>query len=374
MNKLEQMTTLESLLKSMRRIYTSSGWKYTTQRYRINELPELLKIQKELREGTYTPEKGKTFITYEQGKKRLIHALDVRDVIVQHALVDEILTPAIEKKIIYDNAASRKGKGLSFSRRRIETHIHKFYRQHGRDGYILKIDCAKFFDNLDHACIIKMMDDLIGDPAITDLIRKILHSNEADISYTDGPILIFNSLEHEEIPEELKTGKRFLKRGIGIGCALAQAVGIYYLNEIDTYCKYVKGLKYYDVYMDDRIIIHQDKEFLKQLLKEIESKMMKLGLHINMNKTQIIRLNRPFTFLKTRYILTDTGHLVRKIPRDVLSRERRKLKKLSELVKNKEITQKDMDQQYISWRGDKKHYHAGRTLHNMDLLYRRLKK
>ena len=43
-------------------------------------------------------------------KDRTIHALYYRDRVVQHCICDEGLGPAIDKKLIYDNATCRYGK------------------------------------------------------------------------------------------------------------------------------------------------------------------------------------------------------------------------------------------------------------------------
>lgn len=124
--------------------------------------------------------------------------------------------------------------------------------------------------------------------------------------------------------------------------------------------------------MDDRIIIHYDKTYLKKLLKEIEGIAVELGIHINKKKTQIIKLTHGFTFLKTKYILTDTGKLIRKIPRDVVVRQRRKMKHIAELVIKGERPLYLFIEQYKSWKGDKKRYNAYYTLLHLDILYNKL--
>ncbi|MBO6202443.1 MAG: hypothetical protein J6O13_02825, partial [Selenomonas sp.] len=140
----------------------------------------------------------------------------------------------------------------------------------------------------------------------------------------------------------------------------------YLPSRIDTWCKTVMGCKFYDVYMDDRIIIHHSKEFLWKLLDGIKKIAEELGIHINEKKTQIIKLCHSFTFLKTRYLLTPTGKIVRKIPKDVVTRQSRKMRKLARLVVEGKISMQDFQNQYKSWRGDKKRYHAFYTLRRMD--------
>ena len=158
-----------------------------------------------------------------------------------------------------------------------------------------------------------------------------------------------------------------------IAAPIAQIAGIYLPTPIDTYCKTVKGVHCYDAYMDDRIIIHPSKAYLRELLAEIRQIAERLGIHINERKTQIVKLTHGFTFLKTKYVLTETGKIIRRIPRDVVVRQRRKMKKLAQFALEGKMALEAFCTQYKGWRGDKTRYHAHRTLISMDKLYRRLR-
>ena len=133
-----------------------------------------------------------------------------------------------------------------------------------------------------------------------------------------------------------------------------------------------RSLKYYGRYMDDIYIIHKDKEYLKGLLTQIQGMCDELGLFINPKKTQIIKLSKGFTFLKIKYILTDTGKVVERISRDGITRMRRKIKKLRKKLDAGEVAFEDIRCAYASWRGDKKHYDSCTTLKNMDKLFNEL--
>ncbi len=331
-------------------------------------------MQKELREGTYKQSKGSEFKLCEQGHLRLVKALNIRDTAMQHSLVNNCLQPALVPHMIHDNGASLKGKGISFTRRRFEQHLRWHYQRYGREGYVLKIDFRKYFDNLDHDVIRREFGAYVKGSRELWILDKILEANEVDVSYAaDGyrnrP---FNNLEHEMVDKALLTGETMLKRSMGIGSVVSQIAGIYLPTRIDTWCKTVRQVHCYDVYMDDRIIIHPDKEFLRELLEEIKVIAKDLGVFIHERKTQIIKLSHDFTFLKTKYQLTETGKIIRRIPRDVVVRERRKLKKLAGFVERGEMTPQAFSEQYESWRGDKRKYNARRTLINMDILYKEL--
>ncbi len=362
-------------IRACKRLEKSAGWKYSTQQYLMNRLTELSALKKDVDAGRYEPQNGTSFHTVENGHERIITAMRPRDAVLQHALADEIMIPTLKKYLIHDSGASLKGKGIAFTRRRFEEHLRWHYRRYGTEGYILVIDFRKYFDNIRHDTALRLISEKIHDERVMKLIRKIFDSYRIDVSYSDDADIddeVFDSLAYQRIPKSLKTGKRYIHKSIGIGSQISQIVGIFYPTRIDTYCKTIKGIHCYDVYMDDRVIIHPSKEYLKDLLKEIEDIAGKLGIFINHRKTQIVKLSHGFTWLKTRYILTTSGKIIRKIPRKSVTRERRTMKHMAKLAGNHEIEWDDLKEQYRSWRGDKKRYNVYYTLKNMDKLYKEL--
>lgn len=362
-------------IRACKRLEKSAGWKYSAQQYLMNRLTELSALKKDVDAGRYEPQNGTSFHTVENGHERIITAMRPRDAVLQHALADEIMIPTLKKYLIHDSGASLKGKGIAFTRRRFEEHLRWHYRRHGTEGYVLMIDFRKYFDNIRHDTALRLISEKIHDERVMKLIRKIFDSYRIDVSYSDDADIddeVFDSLAYQRIPKSLKTGKRYIRKSIGIGSQISQIVGIFYPARIDTYCKTIKGIHCYDVYMDDRVIIHPSKEYLKDLLKEIEDIAGKFGIFINHRKTQIVKLSHGFTWLKTRYILTASGKIIRKIPRKSVTRERRTMKHMAKLAGNHEIEWDDLKEQYKSWRGDKKRYNAYYTLKNMDKLYKEL--
>ena len=116
-------------------------------------------------------------------------------------------------------------------------------------------------------------------------------------------------------------------------------------------------------------IIHPDKDYLKQLLKEINSIAKELGLFINMKKTHIVKLTHEFTFLKIKYNLTSTGKIIKRLSSSTIIRERRKLKKYKNLLDNGKLTYKDIDMAYRSWRGNALKYNSYKSIKKLDKLY-----
>ena len=89
-----------------------------------------------------------------------------------------------------------------------------------------------------------------------------------------------------------------------IGNLTSQFLSIYYLNKLDHFIVHDLHLKYYVRYMDDFVILHEDKQYLKQCLKIIIEKLEKeYLLQVNENKTKIINAQEGFIFLGYKFIL-----------------------------------------------------------------------
>lgn len=84
----------------------------------------------------------------------------------------------------------------------------------------------------------------------------------------------------------------------------SQILAVYYLNDLDHYIKEKLGIKCYVRYMDDFILFHEDREYLKYCLGEIEKKLAEVKLKLN-KKTQILEIHHGFCFLGYRFMLKD---------------------------------------------------------------------
>ena len=192
--------------------------------------------------------------------------------------------------------------------------------------------------------------------------------SDAEIEAYKKGTKIINSLNFRKATSN--TAKTIAK-GVEIGSEVSQIIGVFYPCRLDNYIKIVKGCKFYGRYMDDFYIIHRDKVFLENILKDIQAISEQLGLHINFKKTHIKPLNHTFIFLKTKYTLTDTGKVVMSLSSDTFKREAIKLRKFKKLYLNKKLTLNIIISQYKSWRGSvtRKQFHNKKAVKQLDNLF-----
>lgn len=111
---------------------------------------------------------------------------------------------------------------------------------------------------------------------------------------------------------------------------------------MDRLLKERLGIKWDVRYMDDGVLIHNDREYLKECLADMETIASKLGLELN-EKTQIVPLSRGIGFLGFHFYLTDTGKVIRKLRPQAKKRYMQKLRDMQ-----KGYMQGNMELDYIS--------------------------
>jgi retron-type reverse transcriptase len=228
---------------------------------------ELLKIQKELQEKTYQPGSYKNFYVSDP-KKRLVYVASFKDRIVHHVLCN-VIEPIFDKGFIYDNYACRKNKGTHCAVMRLKKFLRTFYFKCGFSDnfYILKCDISKFFDSVDKEILFELIKKKIKDKNVLWLIKKILNS-------TNGP------------------------KGIPIGNLTSQLFANIYLNELDQFIKHHLRVKYYIRYMDDFVIVSDDKNQLKIWREEIRKFLQNhLQLILHPQKQEILPAKIGVDFL-----------------------------------------------------------------------------
>lgn len=263
--------------------------------FEMNLSENLVILSNELKNGSYKMREYYSFAVYDP-KYRIIHAQHYRDRVVQHCLCDEVLAPILDKKLIYDNAACRIGKGTHFAVGRVSKFLHDFYNKNGTSGYFLKCDIRKFFDNIDHDVLKKKLSKAIEDEDVLNLLYRITDSFE------------------------VKPGK-----GLPLGNQTSQWFAIFYLDTLDRLIKEKLHIKYYSRYMDDCVLICESKEYLHQCLEQMKQCANELKIEFN-EKTEIFPLKNGVDYLGWHIYLSDSGKVIRKVKQQTKYKYKKRLR------------------------------------------------
>lgn len=336
----DEIFTFKNLIYSYYLCRKNVSWKASIQRYTSFMTELIIDTFKKLHNGTFHHDDFYQFDIVERGKPRHISSVTVRERVVQRCLCDFCLVPIIGSTFIYDNGASMRRKGYSFSIRRTKAHLQKYYRKNNfnNNGYVLTFDFSSYFNTIPHELIKTIIDKTVMD----DKLKKISYHF---VTAFEGEI------------------------GLGLGSQISQIFALAAANQIDHLIKEKLQIKYYSRYMDDGYLIHHDKKYLEYCKNEIIKLAEKLGLKINKKKTHIKKISQGFQFLKARFFLTKKGNVVKKNFRQSVRKMRIKLRSFKHFINEGKMTLKDVYASFQSWRAYARNFNAFNTIKTMIKLF-----
>ena len=280
----------------------------------------IVDIYNKLNSKNYIFDKYNVFTIYEP-KKRIIMSLKIKDKIVNHLVAFYFLD--FENSYVNSNVAARLNKGSSYGIKLIKKYLNQVKN---KNFYILKFDIKKYFYSINHTILKKLVSNRIKDKDALNLIYQIIDSTNYinDYGYVKG-------------------------KGIPIGNMTSQVFGIFYLNDLDHYIKEVLKIKYYCRYMDDGVLIHEDKNYLKYCLFKIKEFLIKYDLELN-HKTKIYSKKEGVTYLGFRFIVLNNKVIV-KVKNSTKLKFKKRIKKLYKLYKSNKIPFENYYQVFSSYKG-----------------------
>lgn len=303
-----------------------------------NKMENIYDIKNIIESGKYKVGKYNIF-SINSPKYRIVMSINVKDKIINHYVARFILIPKLDKYLDIRNCATRKNMGYDYA---IKLLI-KYLEENKKDGkfYILRIDISKYFYSIDHEVLKSLLKDKLEEDEYK-IINDIIDSTNYD--YINEDILrIKNKLieldkkrskEIEEIPL-IEKGK-----SLPIGNMTSQFLSIFYLYKLDHYIVNDLKLKYMVKYMDDYVIIFNDREYLKYALKVISSKLEKeYKLRINKRKTMKLDSYHGFEFLGYNFRVINNRVIIN-IKSDNKKSMKNNIKKLNYLYRNNLISYK----------------------------------
>ena len=325
----DKIFTYDHLYESYLKCRCGSSWKAMVQKFNSQANFNLYRIYNKLKNRKWKHGEYYDFDRIENGKLRHIQAEFFQDRVVQRCFCDYSLIPIISRRLIYDNSASQKGKGIDFALRRCKKHLQDHINKYGNEGYILQFDFHHYFENMQHNIVHKMLEDIYKDEDILKVAFSMIDK---------------------------------FKNGLGLGSQLSQTLALYFPNKLDHKIKEYFCIKGYGRYMDDGYVISDNKEKLIEILDYLKKWSIEYKIPLNEKKTHITKLSKSFTFLKKRFIINKNNRIIILVDKKNIHRMKRKVKVLK--------TKFDMDNKYIyqlvnSWTLTFKHYDCYKQLINI---------
>ena len=336
---IEDIIGFEALWDSMMKCKRGVIWKDSVAGFCLDAIRQVSHLYDELVDGIYK-ERPHKYFTIRYPKERAIMSISFRDRVYQRSLNDVGIYPAMSKSFIYDNAACQKGKGADFARNRFKCHLQRYYRKHGADGYVLKMDVRGYYPNMRHDVAKETFKRRL-DPEVYQRAEAILDSFPGEVGFNPGSQII-------------------------------QIAGISVLDGIDHYIKERLRVRHYLRYMDDMLIVGNNRSELEQIWKDVDKRLQEIGFELHPTKTRIIPIRDGIMFLGFEYRLTETGKVIMSIDPTRVKAIRRKLYRMVKKAKAGLLTRAKVDESYQSWRSHAAKGNSWKLLKRMDTYYNSL--
>ncbi len=255
--------------------------------FELNYESNLFELYEEIVNRRYTIKPSICFISFKP-VQREIFAADFRDRIIHH-LVFNYINPVFEPSFIYDSYSCRRGKGTMLGIRRVEKFIRSCSNNYKNDCFILKMDIKGYFMSMNRTLLFKKILESLETHCrektewheyydlVIYLLRKIIFNDP-----TKNCIFKGKKSDWDGLPPTKSLFHSAPDCGFPIGNLTSQLFSNIYLNEFDHFIKRELKIRYYGRYVDDFVIIHPDREYLKSIIPILSGFLLstfKLTLH-----------------------------------------------------------------------------------------------
>lgn len=302
-NQYYKYLNYEKLMEAHNKSKKGKGYRKEIILFNLKQEEYIMWLLEKLENKTYK-HGGYTSFYVTEPKLRKIEKSRYIDRIVHRWLVDNFLEPAFVPQFIPTSYACLKNRGMHKSALYVQS-IMKHCKNTWGEYYILKMDIAKYFDNINKKILLQIIERKIRDSNLVWLIKEILYAQKRE-------------------------------KGLEIGNYTSQMFANIYLNEIDQYIKHNLRIKYYCRYLDDSILMVKTKREAKATLNLIKQFLEeRLELQLN-KKTQIFKNKQGVNFC---------GYKINEFRMKIRDKGKRKFKKkikhLKQEIKEGKITSKE---------------------------------
>lgn len=237
------------------------GKRCDVRNFKKNLETNLENLRQEVIQHKFKTSKYSTKKICENGKRRVIYMLPIKDRIVHHALIN-IIEDLFVKRFITHTYGCIKDRGQIKGSLYCRKMIMKY-------KYCLKTDVKKFYPSINQQLLYNYITKVIKDKELLSVIHDIVFSFPGGVNCPIG-----------NLPSQL--------------------FGNIYENEVNKFIKHKLKVKTYFRYCDDCVILSNSKEELHNIKSEIE-KFTKQNQKQDLSYAEVFPVKQGIDFLGYRH-------------------------------------------------------------------------
>ncbi len=354
-NLYEDVYDLDNIINMTESVCTRTKNKNKVHNFNAYKFEHIFNIYRRLYTRDFHFGKYNIFMINDP-KCRIIMAQDLEDKIINNLIAKYILVKTFDPCFTNSMCATRLGMGTSYGVKLLKKYLNEMKEKYN-NFYVLKIDISKYFYKIDHSILKSILNKKIKDKDALNMLYCIIDST--DNNYVNENIkklknVRINYLEHLNVLEKDKLINEVKEiplydygKGLALGNQTSQTFGLIYLYEINHFIKEKLHIKYLVNYMDDFIILHNNKSYLQRCLNIVTEKLKnKYNLDINKKKTKIDGIRNGIEFLGYIFFIKN-NHVIMKLRTKTKKNIKRKICKVKRLKYGEDILIKSL----ISYNG-----------------------
>jgi len=268
----KEITSTRNLFQAWKEFRKGKGNKKDVFEFEYHLEQNIFQLHRDLRDKKYEHGPYKSFYITDP-KRRHIHKALVRDRVIHHAIY-KTLYPIFNPTFIATSFSCRIGKGTHKGVLWLDKAVRKVSKNYTKPCFILKCDIRRFFDSVDHNVLIRILNKKIRDKETRCLLDEVVRGFSSGVS------------------------NLFERKGLPIGNLTSQLFANVYMSEFDHFVKQELNAKYYARYTDDFVIVSENEQYLKDILKPITNFLDKeLRLSLHPHKVSICKLHNGIDYL-----------------------------------------------------------------------------
>lgn len=335
-NVFDTIFSIDNLYGALEDASGGRRYKREVLAYNLDTWTKIQELREEVLNGTYYIERYYIFYIYEP-KKRMIMSISFKHRIVQWAIY-RVINPMLVKGYIEDSYGCIPGRGSLSAMQRLKYWVEQVSWK-DEQWFYLKLDISKYFYRVSHRILKKILAKKIKDERLLKVLCSIIDCKHTPFGLPEGCS-----------PGDVPLEERLYDVGMPIGNLLSQLFANVYLDALDQFCKRELGIHFYIRYMDDVIILCNDKVQLREWKDRIEVFLLEeLELRLN-SKTCIRPISQGIEFVGYR-IWPD--HVI--IRKSTSLRIKRALKGMAVKYAKYEVTMQDVTSTLQSYLGMLEH-------------------
>lgn len=242
---IEEIADLDNLMLAYYKAAKGKAATAPVLLYREHLAENLQRLRTQILSGTVDVGKYHYFKIFDP-KERMICAAAFDERVLHHALMN-VCHPYFERQLTGDTYATRVGKGTYKALEKAERGVNRYH-------YVAKLDIRKYFDSIPHEGINEKISRLFKDRRLLDIFGQIIGSYQSELSRGD------------------------CLRGIPIGNLTSQYLANHYLSATDHFIKERLHVPLYVRYMDDMLLMGDDRHVLREQVESVREQLAAEGL------------------------------------------------------------------------------------------------